>query len=74
VQVLGQLWSSGFSLMKAGWRLWPLAHVITYGLVPAEHRCPRTAYCSVVYPLSLGKPLSILVRAGRCDLCCLELA
>jgi protein Mpv17 len=37
-QVLGQLWSSGFSLMKAGWRLWPLAHVITYGLVPAEHR------------------------------------
>jgi Mpv17 / PMP22 family len=39
MQMLGQLWSSGFSLMKAGWRLWPLAHVITYGLVPAEHRC-----------------------------------
>lgn len=52
--MLGQLWSSGFSLMKAGWRLWPLAHVITYGLVPAEHRCPRIAYRSIVCPVYLG--------------------
>ncbi|KAF3522109.1 hypothetical protein F2Q69_00046924 [Brassica cretica] len=24
--------------MQAGWKLWPFAHLITYGLVPVEQR------------------------------------
>jgi len=24
--------------MSAGWKLWPLAHLVTYGVVPQEHR------------------------------------
>ena len=35
--------SSWLDLMRAGWRLWPLAHLVTYGLLPQEHRyapCP----------------------------------
>lgn len=36
--IASELWSSGFSLMKAGWRLWPLAHIVTYAVMPPEHR------------------------------------
>lgn len=25
-------------MLKAGWRLWPFAHIITYGFVPGRHR------------------------------------
>lgn len=27
-----------FVLLQAGWKLWPFAHLITYGLVPVEQR------------------------------------
>lgn len=30
--------SSWWDLLKAGWRLWPFAHVITYGVIPVQHR------------------------------------
>lgn len=25
-------------MLTAGWKLWPFAHLITYGVVPVEHR------------------------------------
>ena len=30
--------TSCLDLMMAGWKLWPLAHLVTYGLIPREHR------------------------------------
>lgn len=30
--------SSWWDLLKAGWRLWPLVHVVTYGIIPVQHR------------------------------------
>jgi protein Mpv17 len=27
-----------FATMQAGWKLWPFAHLVTYGLVPIEQR------------------------------------
>jgi hypothetical protein len=27
-----------WDLLKAGWRLWPLVHVFTYGVIPVQHR------------------------------------
>ena len=29
---------SWLDLLKAGWRLWPLAHLVTYGVIPVQHR------------------------------------
>lgn len=25
-------------LMQAGWKLWPFAHLVTYGVIPVEQR------------------------------------
>lgn len=27
-----------FIVVQAGWKLWPFAHIVTYGLVPVEQR------------------------------------
>ncbi len=27
-----------WDLLKAGWRLWPLVHLFTYGVIPVQHR------------------------------------
>lgn len=27
-----------WDLLKAGWRLWPFVHIVTYGLLPQQHR------------------------------------
>ena len=29
---------SWWDLLKAGWRLWPLVHLFTYGIIPVQHR------------------------------------
>eukprot|EP00238_Polyblepharides_amylifera_P001634 CAMPEP_0196573930 /NCGR_PEP_ID=MMETSP1081-20130531/3738_1 /TAXON_ID=36882 /ORGANISM="Pyramimonas amylifera, Strain CCMP720" /LENGTH=441 /DNA_ID=CAMNT_0041891787 /DNA_START=291 /DNA_END=1616 /DNA_ORIENTATION=+ len=36
--VLSSVKRNFWRLMKAGWRLWPFVHIITYSLIPAEHR------------------------------------
>lgn len=28
----------GFYFSQAGWKLWPFAHLITYGVIPIEQR------------------------------------
>lgn len=30
--------STWWDLLKAGWRLWPLVHIFTYGVIPVQHR------------------------------------
>lgn len=30
--------NSWWDLLKAGWRLWPLVHIFTYGAIPVQHR------------------------------------
>ncbi|PON80606.1 Mpv17/PMP [Parasponia andersonii] len=36
--ILTELKSTFWPLMTAGWKLWPFAHLITYGMIPIEQR------------------------------------
>ncbi|KAF7012527.1 hypothetical protein CFC21_026709 [Triticum aestivum] len=36
--IFSELKSTFFPMLTAGWKLWPFAHLITYGVVPVEHR------------------------------------
>ncbi|KAM3299132.1 hypothetical protein ACQJBY_040549 [Aegilops geniculata] len=36
--IFSELKSTFFPMLTAGWKLWPFAHIITYGVVPIEHR------------------------------------
>lgn len=38
VRIFKDLKATFFPLLTAGWKLWPFAHLITYGLVPVEQR------------------------------------
>ncbi|KAF4382534.1 hypothetical protein F8388_015362 [Cannabis sativa] len=38
VSLLNELKSTFWPLLTAGWKLWPFAHLITYGVVPIEQR------------------------------------
>lgn len=38
VQIWKELRSTFVPLLTAGWKLWPMAHLVTYGLVPVEQR------------------------------------
>uniref|UniRef100_A0A6N2KZA6 Uncharacterized protein n=1 Tax=Salix viminalis TaxID=40686 RepID=A0A6N2KZA6_SALVM len=31
-------WATFWLLLTAGWKLWPFAHLITYGVIPLEQR------------------------------------
>ncbi|KAK9835781.1 hypothetical protein WJX74_007794 [Apatococcus lobatus] len=36
--ILATIKQSWFPLVKAGWRIWPFAHAITYNYIPTEHK------------------------------------
>ncbi|XP_027341721.1 protein SYM1-like [Abrus precatorius] len=36
--IYGELKSTFWPLLTAGWKLWPFAHLITYGVIPVEQR------------------------------------
>ncbi|CAI0439050.1 unnamed protein product [Linum tenue] len=36
--ILDELRATFFPMLTAGWKLWPFAHLITYGVVPVEQR------------------------------------
>nr|XP_027193429.1 protein SYM1 isoform X2 [Cicer arietinum] len=36
--IYGELKSTFWPMLTAGWKLWPFAHLITYGVVPVEQR------------------------------------
>ncbi|KAI3949936.1 hypothetical protein MKW92_020012 [Papaver armeniacum] len=36
--ILGELKATFVPMLTAGWKLWPFAHLITYGVVPVEQR------------------------------------
>lgn len=38
VNIFNELRTTFWPLLTAGWKLWPFAHVITYGVVPVEQR------------------------------------
>lgn len=46
--------SSWWDLLKAGWRLWPFAHIITYGVVPIQHRCALTSFAHPLHLVTRG--------------------
>lgn len=37
-EIIGTVKSTSFSLITSGLKLWPLAHVVTYGFIPVENR------------------------------------
>lgn len=37
-QIYSYSYKLSLNLLQAGWKLWPFAHLITYGLVPVEQR------------------------------------
>ncbi|RWR90719.1 Peroxisomal membrane protein 2 [Cinnamomum micranthum f. kanehirae] len=36
--ILGEMKATFWPMLTAGWKLWPFAHLITYGVVPVEQR------------------------------------
>jgi hypothetical protein len=36
--ILKSIQMSWLDLLKAGWRFWPIAHLLTYGVIPIQHR------------------------------------
>lgn len=36
--IFGELKSTFFPMITAGWKLWPFAHIITYGVIPLDQR------------------------------------
>ncbi|KAK4386050.1 hypothetical protein Sango_2475600 [Sesamum angolense] len=38
VNIFGELKSTFWPMLTAGWKLWPFAHLITYGVIPVEQR------------------------------------
>ncbi|EOA38034.1 hypothetical protein CARUB_v10009510mg [Capsella rubella] len=38
ISIFKELKATFFPMLTAGWKLWPFAHLVTYGLVPVEQR------------------------------------
>ncbi|ESW21613.1 hypothetical protein PHAVU_005G085000 [Phaseolus vulgaris] len=38
ISILNELKATFFPMLTAGWKLWPFAHLITYGVIPVEQR------------------------------------
>ncbi|KAJ7515625.1 hypothetical protein O6H91_22G021000 [Diphasiastrum complanatum] len=38
ITILSELRATFFPLLTAGWKLWPFAHLVTYGVIPVEQR------------------------------------
>ncbi|XP_074311060.1 uncharacterized protein LOC141646948 [Silene latifolia] len=38
VSIFKELKATFFPMLTAGWKLWPFAHLVTYGLIPVEQR------------------------------------
>jgi len=36
--IISSVQQSWWDLLKAGWRLWPIVHIFTYGIIPVQHR------------------------------------
>lgn len=36
--IISSVRQSWWDLLKAGWRLWPIVHICTYGIIPVQHR------------------------------------
>jgi protein Mpv17 len=67
--VLGTVKMTWWDSLKAGWRLWPFAHIITYSL-PRDHRyelfeqcctCLRLLYLVILLCVILGHSCVCLI-------------
>lgn len=56
---------TAFPLLKAGWRLWPLAHVVTYGLIPVQHRLLFVDAVELVWVVILSLHCASERRSGE---------
>ncbi|KAL5715320.1 hypothetical protein ACHQM5_017155 [Ranunculus cassubicifolius] len=60
VSIFTELKATFFPMLTAGWKLWPFAHLITYGVVPIEQRllwvdCVELIWVTILSTLSNEK-------------------
>ncbi|XP_076948293.1 uncharacterized protein LOC143620485 [Bidens hawaiensis] len=58
--IFNELKATFFPMLTAGWKLWPFAHIITYGVVPVEQRllwvdCVELVWVTILSTLSNEK-------------------
>ncbi|XP_076941092.1 uncharacterized protein LOC143610518 [Bidens hawaiensis] len=58
--IFNELKATFFPMLTAGWKLWPFAHIITYGVVPVEQRllwvdCVELIWVTILSTLSNEK-------------------
>ncbi|MFS7963380.1 hypothetical protein Hanom_Chr08g00737391 [Helianthus anomalus] len=58
--IFNELKATFFPMLTAGWKLWPFAHIITYGVVPIEQRllwvdCVELIWVTILSTLSNEK-------------------
>lgn len=73
--ILNTVRASWWDVLKAGWRLWPIAHLVTYTLIPRVHRCAplfRAALCGWPVQRDAGgyKSCSVLCSCLCCGKLC----
>ncbi len=74
--ILNTVRASWWDVLKAGWRLWPIAHLVTYTLIPRMHRCAplsRTSMCGWPVQHDAGgyQSCNVLCSCLCCDRLCL---
>jgi protein Mpv17 len=52
--VLQQVRDTAWPLLKTSWKLWPAAHIITYGFVPVQHRLLWVDFIEMVWCIILS--------------------
>lgn len=67
--IFSELKATFFPLMRAGWKLWPFAHIITYGVVPVEQRllwvdCVELLWVTILSMYSNEKAEKRILEAG----------
>ncbi|KAH7352223.1 hypothetical protein KP509_19G035500 [Ceratopteris richardii] len=58
--IASELRATFWPMLTAGWKLWPFAHIITYGVIPVEQRllwvdCVELAWVTILSMLSNEK-------------------
>lgn len=66
--ILEELKSTFWPMLTAGWKLWPFAHLITYGLIPVEQRllwvdCVELIWVTILSTYSNEKSEALITEA-----------
>ncbi|KAL8506613.1 hypothetical protein ACS0TY_017492 [Phlomoides rotata] len=70
--ILNELKTTFWPMLTAGWKLWPFAHVITYGVIPVEQRllwvdCIELIWVTILSTYSNDKSEERISEASEVD-------